>query len=243
MFYTPYNLVCVAKPILLADIIDGACNLATVNQAERLGFPSTQRSREHVNTNKETSGIKKKHMNFYRSTRTTMIYLSCKGRIITYLDCMSLDFVFPFYYVTASLLKLKIDIWLVGSLIEIVLWLILIEELTSTQRIFNEHIEETNLEDLVCSRSLKFAVLVWSHFRTMEHLNVFKFWLWSQSQCPLIWFPLVKNHIKNRFKNYFKRLWKVPVWRHIMLADSVSKLWVIVYNPSIFFPSLWALAT
>lgn len=35
MFYTPYNLLCVAKPILLADIIDGARNLAKVNLAER----------------------------------------------------------------------------------------------------------------------------------------------------------------------------------------------------------------
>lgn len=35
MFYTPYNLLCEAKPILLADIIDGARDLAKVNPAER----------------------------------------------------------------------------------------------------------------------------------------------------------------------------------------------------------------
>ena len=35
MFYTPYNLLCVARPILLADIIDGACSLARVNLAEK----------------------------------------------------------------------------------------------------------------------------------------------------------------------------------------------------------------
>ncbi len=48
MFYTPYNLLCVAKPILLADIIDGACDPARVNLAERPWFLSPRRLREHI---------------------------------------------------------------------------------------------------------------------------------------------------------------------------------------------------
>lgn len=35
MFYTPYNLLCEARPILLADIIDGAHDLARVKLTER----------------------------------------------------------------------------------------------------------------------------------------------------------------------------------------------------------------
>lgn len=50
MFYTPYNLLCVAKPILLADIIDGACGPARVNLAERPWFLSPRRLREHINS-------------------------------------------------------------------------------------------------------------------------------------------------------------------------------------------------
>jgi len=50
MFYTPYNLLCVAKPILLADIIDGARDLAKVNLAERPQFLSPWRLQEHINT-------------------------------------------------------------------------------------------------------------------------------------------------------------------------------------------------
>lgn len=34
MFYTPYNLLCVVKPILLADIIDGTHDLARVKLTE-----------------------------------------------------------------------------------------------------------------------------------------------------------------------------------------------------------------
>lgn len=60
MFYTPYNLLCVANPILLAAIIDGSCDLAKVNLAERPRFLSPRRLREHTHTKREISCFIKK---------------------------------------------------------------------------------------------------------------------------------------------------------------------------------------
>lgn len=61
MFYTPYNLLCVAEPILLADIIDGAHDLARVNLAKRLLFLSPQRLQEVTHAHIYTHAQKKKN--------------------------------------------------------------------------------------------------------------------------------------------------------------------------------------
>lgn len=50
MFYTPYNLLCFAKPILLPDVIDGARDPAEVNPVERPWFLSPWRWQEHIST-------------------------------------------------------------------------------------------------------------------------------------------------------------------------------------------------
>lgn len=57
MFYTPYNLLCVAKPILLADIIDGARDPARVNGAEGCWFLSPRRLQKHINAHSQIRGL------------------------------------------------------------------------------------------------------------------------------------------------------------------------------------------
>lgn len=54
MFYTPYNLLCVAKAILLADIIDGARDPARVNLAEKASASfTTETARTHSHTHRQ----------------------------------------------------------------------------------------------------------------------------------------------------------------------------------------------
>lgn len=52
MFYTPYNLHCAERRILLADIIDGACDPAGVKLAER--FLSPRRHCKNTHRHRQT---------------------------------------------------------------------------------------------------------------------------------------------------------------------------------------------